>query len=169
MSKVHKKVKTPVGELTLVASDKGLAAILWENEKHRTNTDIGCEDDRHPLLLETERQLREYFAGKRDTFSIALDFDGTKFQKSVWNALLTIPYGETRSYAQIARQVGNARAMRAVGAANGRNPIPIIAPCHRVIGASGKLVGFGGGLRNKATLLDLEATKERRHLAGSAR
>jgi methylated-DNA-[protein]-cysteine S-methyltransferase len=158
MSNVHKKMKTPVGELTLVAGDKGLAAILWENEEVRTNIDLGCENANHPVLLETERQLREYFAGKRDTFSIPLNFAGTKFQRSVWNALLTIPFGETRSYAQIAKQVGHAKAMRAVGAANGRNPIPIIAPCHRVIGASGKLVGFAGGLKNKALLLDLETT-----------
>jgi methylated-DNA-[protein]-cysteine S-methyltransferase len=101
-------------------------------------------------------QLREYFSGRRRQFDLPLDFQGTAFQKQVWQALLTIPFGETRSYGQVATQVGRPKASRAVGAANGRNPIPIIAPCHRVIGASGRLTGFGGGLDVKARLLRLE-------------
>jgi len=113
-------------------------------------------DDR-PILLETERQLHEYFAGNRDAFDLALDFQGTEFQKKVWAALLTIPFGQTRTYAQIAAQIGNVNAVRAVGAANGRNPVSIVAPCHRVIGASGDLTGFAGGLANKMLLLALEA------------
>jgi methylated-DNA-[protein]-cysteine S-methyltransferase len=113
-------------------------------------------DQRHPILLHTERQLDEYFAGKRKTFSIALDIRGTSFQKNVWEALLAIPFGETRSYGQLAKQLGNSKAMRAVGAANGRNPMSIIVPCHRVIGSSGKLTGFAGGLETKARLLSLE-------------
>jgi methylated-DNA-[protein]-cysteine S-methyltransferase len=113
-------------------------------------------DERHPVLVETERQLREYFAGKRKAFSVALDVRGTRFQKDVWEALLAIPFGETRSYGELARQLGNPRATRAVGAANGRNPVSIIVPCHRVVGASGKLTGFAGGLNVKAHLLQLE-------------
>ncbi len=108
------------------------------------------------MLLETERQLNDYFSGKRKSFSVKLDFKGTDFQKKVWAALLTIPFGETRSYGQIAQQIKNPKAVRAVGAANGKNPISIIAPCHRVIGSTGKLTGFAGGLGTKAHLLALE-------------
>jgi len=100
--------------------------------------------------------LRAYFAGEREAFTVPLDFQGTPFQKQVWAALLTIPFGETRSYGEIARQIGRPGASRAVGAANGRNPISIIAPCHRVIGSTGKLTGFAGGLAAKARLLGLE-------------
>jgi methylated-DNA-[protein]-cysteine S-methyltransferase len=152
-----KIVESPVGPLKLVASDVGLAAILWKDDSPgRVRLSNVSEDDRHPVLLETERQLREYFAGDRTEFSLQLDFAGTDFQRRVWSALLTIPYGETRSYAQIARQIGSPEAVRAVGAANGRNPISIIAPCHRVIGTNGKLTGFAGGLETKAHLLALE-------------
>lgn len=151
-------MNSPVGELKLVASDKGLAAILWENDDpERIRLSPLAEDTHHPVLLETERQLNDYFAGKLETFSLKLDFIGTEFQKKVWEALLTIPYGETRSYGQIAKQIGNPKAVRAVGAANGNNPISIIAPCHRVIGSNGKLTGFAGGLEIKACLLGLES------------
>jgi methylated-DNA-[protein]-cysteine S-methyltransferase len=111
------------------------------------------------VMRETIRQLRLYFAGELRQFDLPLELIGTDFQKRVWNALLTIPYGETRSYTEIALQIGAPRAVRAVGAANGRNPIPIIVPCHRVIGASGSLVGFGGGLEWKRKLLDLEGSR----------
>jgi methylated-DNA-[protein]-cysteine S-methyltransferase len=158
MSHVYKTMKSPVGVLKLVASDKGLAAILWENDRPgRVRLGALREDAKHPVLLETERQLKDYFAGKLDRFTVRLDFAGTDFQKKVWNALLTIPFGETRSYGQIATQIGSPKAVRAVGAANGRNPISIIAPCHRVIGSTGKLTGFAGGLETKARLLGLEA------------
>jgi len=120
---------------------------------------IEAEDTRHPVLIETERQLKEYFAGQRKEFALSLDLAGTAFQRKVWNALLTIPFGETRSYGQIARQIGSPGAVRAVGAANGRNPVSIIAPCHRVIGSTGQLTGFGGGLDAKARLLALEGVK----------
>lgn len=152
-----KRMDSPVGKIELVASDKGLAAILWENDNpDRVRLEKILEDKDHPILLEAEEQLKEYFEGKRQTFSLDLDFAGTDFQKKVWEALLTIPFGETRTYGQIARQIGNPKAVRAVGAANSKNPISIIAPCHRVIGASGKLTGFAGGLENKALLLNLE-------------
>jgi methylated-DNA-[protein]-cysteine S-methyltransferase len=110
-----------------------------------------------PVMRETIRQLRLYFAGDLQIFDLPLELVGTEFQKKVWAALVTIPYGETRSYTEIALQIDAPRAVRAVGAANGRNPIPIVVPCHRVIGASGSLVGFGGGLEWKRLLLDLEA------------
>jgi methylated-DNA-[protein]-cysteine S-methyltransferase len=154
---VYKIIDSPVGKLRLVASDDGLAGILWERDTPRPNPFGGAAEAReHPVLAETERQLAEYFAGKRKTFDVKLDFAGTDFQRKVWAALLTIPFGETRSYAQIAKQIGRPTAVRAVGAANGKNPISIIAPCHRVIGSSGKLTGFGGGLPTKARLLALE-------------
>lgn len=122
----------------------------------------GVENRTSALMLETLRQFRLYFAGELHLFDLPLEVVGTDFQKRVWSLLRGIPYGETRSYGQLAREMGAPRAMRAVGAANGRNPIPIIVPCHRVIGASGKLVGFGGGLDWKRFLLDLEATHAQR-------
>lgn len=152
-----KLVSTPVGELKLVASERGLAAILWKNDDpHCSRFLPQTRDEAHPVLIEAERQLREYFAGERRCFTLPLDFVGTEFQKKVWNALVAIPFGETRSYSEIARQIGHPQAVRAVGAANGRNPLSIVAPCHRVIGANGKLTGFAGGLEVKAFLLDLE-------------
>jgi methylated-DNA-[protein]-cysteine S-methyltransferase len=148
---------SPVGILTLVASDEGLAGVLWENDRPtRVPLSPMVEAPHHPLLLEAERQLGDYFAGSRREFRLPLDFRGTLFQKSVWAALLTIPYGETRSYADIARQIGKPAACRAVGAANGRNPISIVAPCHRVIASNGALTGFAGGIEVKRYLLDLE-------------
>jgi methylated-DNA-[protein]-cysteine S-methyltransferase len=157
VSLAYKTIESPVGKLKLVASDKALVAILWENDSpRRVRLTEVVANEQHPVLVETERQLGEYFAGKRKMFSVALDMRGTHFQKDVWEALLAIPFGQTRSYGQLAKQLGNPRATRAVGAANGRNPISIIVPCHRVIGSSGKLTGFAGGLEVKAHLLGLE-------------
>jgi methylated-DNA-[protein]-cysteine S-methyltransferase len=157
MSLSYKFAASPIGKLKLVASDKGLVAVLWEKENPgRVRLDELLEDPSHPVLCKTERQLEEYFAGKRQSFSLPLDMRGTRFQNQVWEALLAIPFGETRSYGQLANQLGNPKATRAVGAANGRNPIAIVVPCHRVIGFSGKLTGFAGGLEAKAHLLALE-------------
>ena len=151
---------SPVGALTLVASDTGLIAILWENDfPGRVRLDESVERPDHPILLDAGRQIRAYFAGTLTAFTVPLDFRGTAFQKSVWAALLAIPYGETRSYGEIARAIGRPGASRAVGAANGRNPMSIIAPCHRVIGGNGALTGFAGGLAAKRLLLDLEARR----------
>ncbi|MGE8560564.1 MAG: methylated-DNA--[protein]-cysteine S-methyltransferase [Acinetobacter sp.] len=151
------EMASPVGKLKLVANDTALVAVLWENENpKRVRLAELIEQTHHPVLLETQKQLTEYFAGKRQQFDLPLDFEGTEFQKKVWQALLSIPFGETRSYRDIAEQVGNVKAVRAVGAANGKNPISIITPCHRVVGANGKLVGFAGGLENKDILLKLE-------------
>lgn len=157
MSLSSKIIPSPIGRLRLIAGDEGLTAILWDNDRplpvHLANL---VENLAHPILLRAEKELNEYFSRERKAFSVALDMRGTHFQKQVWAALLAIPFGETRSYAQIANQVGNPKATRAVGAANGQNPIPIIVPCHRVIGANGKLTGFGGGLEIKDRLLSLE-------------
>ncbi len=160
MTYFYKLIQSPVGQLKLVASDKGLTAILWENDNpHRVRLGAAQENNTHPVLQDTERQLNAYFKGKLEKFSLKLDVEGrgTSFQKKVWEALLSIPFGETRSYLQIAQQIGHPKAVRAVGAANGKNPLSIIAPCHRVIGSNGKLTGFAGGLEAKAFLLGLES------------
>jgi len=157
MSLSYKVMHSPVGELKLVASGKGLVAILWQNDRpERVPLAEMVEDGEQKVLAEAERQLAEYFAGQRRGFELPLDMRGTRFQRDVWEALLGIPYGETRSYGELAKQLGVPDASRAVGAANGRNPISIVVPCHRVIGASGKLTGFAGGLEVKARLLELE-------------
>lgn len=151
------EMPSPVGILKLVATKNALVAVLWENENpKRVRLAELIEQVDHPILLATQKQLSEYFASTRQRFDLPLDFEGTEFQKRVWQALLDIPFGETRSYRDIAEQVGNIKAVRAVGAANGKNPISIIAPCHRVVGMNGKLVGFAGGLDNKKILLCLE-------------
>ena len=154
---VGKVMDSPVGTLTLVASADGLAAVLWENDRPgRVRLSVQATDDGHPHLVEAERQLREYFAGRRKVFTMTLDVAGTAFQREVWSALLEIPFGETRSYRQIAERIGRPTAVRAVGAANRRNPVSIVAPCHRVIGSGGALTGFAAGLAVKAQLLRLE-------------
>ena len=162
MSLSYKLVPSPIGKLKLVASDKGLAAVLWETENpRRVRLEELVEDANHPVLRETERQLKEYFAGKRQSFSLPLDMRGTRFQNQVWEALLGIPFGETRSYGQLANQLGNPKATRAVGAANGRNPIAIVVPCHRVIGFSGKLTGFAGETQDPARWCKSQRTSRR--------
>jgi methylated-DNA-[protein]-cysteine S-methyltransferase len=163
MAYSYKVIDSPVGELKLVASDKRVAAILCENDDpKRVRLSALSKDPDNPILLETARQLGMYFAGKLKAFSVPLDFKGTEFQKSVWKALLTIPFGETRSYGEIARQIGKPTAFRAVGVANGKNPISIIAPCHRLIGSNGALTGFAGGVAAKERLLGLESGRLRR-------
>lgn len=151
------KMPSPVGELTLIASDAGLVAVLWQDDRPgRVVLGAVADHGDHPVLVAAQDQLRGYFAGERQVFDLPLDLRGTPFQKSVWNALLAIPFGETRSYGAIARAIGRPSASRAVGAANGRNPLSIVAPCHRVIGSGGGLTGFAGGLEAKAWLLRLE-------------
>jgi methylated-DNA-[protein]-cysteine S-methyltransferase len=157
MNYVYKMIESPVGKLKLIASDNGLAAILWEKDDPRRVRLGPIEPDpNNRFLKQAETQLKAYFKGELKKFTVPLDFKGTDFQKSVWAALLTIPFGETRSYSEIAKQIGRPEASRAVGAANGRNPISIIAPCHRVLGTNGKLTGFAGGLEAKDQLLRLE-------------
>lgn len=147
-------VETPVGTLGLVASATGLQRILWPDELAEAGG-----DDR--VASAAAEQLREYFAGTRRTFDLPLDLAGTEFQRRAWLALAGIPYGETRSYGEQARLLGAPRAARAVGAANGRNPLPIVLPCHRLVGSTGALTGFGGGLEVKAWLLAHEGRTSR--------
>ncbi|MCI4589187.1 methylated-DNA--[protein]-cysteine S-methyltransferase [Sphingobium sp. BYY-5] len=146
--------QSPVGALPLVASDMGLVAILWPDD-NPSRVRLGRMEERpdHPVLVEAQAQLTAYFAGLRSRFDLPLDPRGTDFQRSVWTALLDIPFGETCSYADIARAIGRPSAVRAVGAANGRNPLSIVAPCHRVVGSNGALTGFAGGLEVKRWLL----------------
>ena len=157
---VHKLVASPVGLLKLVASDAGLVAVLWEKEAAgRVRLGDSAEDARHAVLLQCEAELQEYFAGQRRTFSVPIHLRGTPFQREVWEALRAIPFGETRTYGELAAQLGQPNATRAVGAANGRNPVAILVPCHRVVGSAGKLTGFAGGLDAKAKLLALESAE----------
>jgi len=149
-------ITTPIGRLTLVASSKGLQQVIFGAKKLSTTKSTSTKASDH--LTQTERQLREYFAGKRKKFSIKLDISGTEFQESVWYALNKIDYGKTVSYAQQAKLVRKPRAFRAVGSANGKNPVAIILPCHRVVASDGTLGGYGGGLAIKRKLLALETS-----------
>jgi methylated-DNA-[protein]-cysteine S-methyltransferase len=147
------KLDTPVGTLTLLAGALGLRAVLFPGEA----PPAGVVGGAHQPLAPAARQLQEYFAGERRTFELPLDPVGTPFQRRCWLALSSIPYGTTISYGEQARRLGYPRAARAVGAANARNPIPIVLPCHRVVGANGALTGYGGGLDAKRMLLEHEA------------
>lgn len=147
--------ESPIGKLLLVASERGLRQIWFEGKAHKAA--LGADSRENSIALrDTVRQLRAYFAGELETFELNLVPEGTAFQQKVWSELLQIPYGETISYGELARRIGNPNASRAVGLANGSNPIPIIIPCHRVIGSAGKLTGYGGGLAIKEKLLALE-------------
>jgi len=156
MSTVFTHVDSPIGRLMLAASDDGLRAVEFPENRHPVKRDGEWREGRHSLLDEASHQLQDYFAGTRRGFDLPLAPHGTEFQLRVWQALRAIPFGATWSYAQLADKIGQPSAMRAVGSANGRNPIPIIVPCHRVIGADGSLTGFGGGLPTKTFLLQLE-------------
>ncbi len=154
-----KLMNTVVGTLKIIVDNQELVAILWDNEKpNRVTLDHMEEDSINSLLLEVEKQLKEYFSGKRQVFNLPLKMNGTAFQKAVWEELKKIPFGQSVSYKYIAQKLNNQKAVRAVGSANGRNPISIIVPCHRVIGANGKLSGFAGGVDRKKILLDLECS-----------
>ena len=142
----------PVGQVTIAETREAISHLVYNGETRLS----GYEAKETTLIKETAKQLNEYFSGKRRSFDLPLCLSGTPFQKSVWTALQTIPYGETRSYGQIAMQIGNPKAARAVGMANNRNPVSVIVPCHRVIGADGSLTGYGGGLHIKRCLLELE-------------
>jgi len=150
-----RRIDSPVGPLMLAADDHGLRHIEFRDNRHPVNRGDWHGGD-NAILQATEAQLAEYFAGTRTTFDLPLAPRGTEFQLRVWQALARIPHGSTSTYAEQARAIGSPDAVRAVGAANGRNPLPIVLPCHRVIGADGALVGFGGGLPVKEFLLRLE-------------
>jgi methylated-DNA-[protein]-cysteine S-methyltransferase len=149
-------IDSPVGPLFLAASDDGLRAIEFRDNRHPVKRGDDWREGDNEVLRKATGQLFEYFCGRRRAFDLPLSPAGTEFQRAVWTMLATIPYGETISYAQLATRVGKPTAIRAVGAANGRNPLPIVLPCHRVIGADGSLTGFGGGLPTKQFLLKLE-------------
>ncbi|MBY0406471.1 MAG: methylated-DNA--[protein]-cysteine S-methyltransferase [Rickettsiales bacterium] len=154
----YKTIASPVGALRLTATDKGLSGVWFERAAKRTAVEEE-QADTHPMLLRAEKQLAEYFAGTRKHFDLRLDMHGTVFQIKAWHELQKIPYGQTISYGEQARRVGDAKKARAVGMANGRNPLSIVVPCHRVIGASGGLTGFGGGLPVKEFLLRHESSQ----------
>src|SRR5881628_3572527 len=150
------RLPTPIGELTLTATDTALTGVYFPSSRgvpslHNVERGSGGE-----VLQRAETQLSEYFAGMRTTFDIPLDATGTEFERRVWDLLRAIPYGATTSYGELAKRLGSTKEARAVGAANGKNPIPIIVPCHRVIGANGDLTGFGGGIERKRWLLQHE-------------
>ncbi len=152
------RVDSPFGPLTIVGSRAGIRAILWPSDDPARAglTGAALRPLSTDVLDETARQLAAYFAGNRTSFDLPLDLDGTEFQLAAWRALAEIPYGETRSYAEQAALLGRPAAVRAVGTANGRNPISIVLPCHRVVGSDGSLRGFAGGLDAKAALLTFE-------------
>jgi methylated-DNA-[protein]-cysteine S-methyltransferase len=154
-SMVYTQIESPVGPLLLVADAAGLRQILFVNGRHQARPDPEWKHDTAPLE-KTISQLRSYFAGEREEFDLPLAPEGTPFQQEVWRRLCEIPFGKTISYGDLARRIGNPQASRAVGLANGSNPIPIVIPCHRVIGSNGKLTGYGGGLPIKEKLLALE-------------
>lgn len=156
----YAEITSPVGVLTIITSPQGLHTVIWD--KHRSTTTFQAMTStlahapRSVMFLKVKKQLSDYFKGDRKTFDLPLVLNGTEFQKKVWQQLLKIPYGQTISYGEQATRLGDKNKARAVGLANGQNPISIIIPCHRVIGSNGKLTGFGGGLDKKAILLALE-------------
>lgn len=150
-------VRAPFGTLTVVASDAGVRYVIFDDDAHPKPLDrLHIVDSRHPVLDRACSQLTEYLAGDRTSFDLPLDLVGTEFQVEAWRSLVRIPFGHTSSYAQQAASIGRPKAMRAVGAANGRNPVAVVLPCHRVVGADGSLTGFGGGLGVKHWLLEHE-------------
>ncbi|MEU0676590.1 methylated-DNA--[protein]-cysteine S-methyltransferase [Streptomyces sp. NPDC006172] len=154
--KQHTVIDSPYGPLTLVADDGVLCGLYMTEQRHRpAQESFGARDDR--LFAEAEDQLNAYFTGELKAFTLPLRLDGTPFQRTVWDELRKIPYGETRTYGDLAHALGAPTASRAVGLANGRNPIGIIVPCHRVVGADGGLTGYGGGLDRKRRLLTFES------------
>lgn len=153
----YRIVDSPIGPLTLAGRNGRLSHLRMVDQTYEPSRDDWVADD--SAFPDVVRQLAEYFDGERTEFELELDLHGTAFQRRVWNALTTIPYGETRTYGDIARHIGSPNAFRAVGLANGRNPIAVIVPCHRVIGSNGTLTGYGGGLERKQTLLELEKAR----------
>ena len=154
---VQTRYDSPLGIMIVAATARGLAGVWFEGQKHMPDSSGWPEEPRHPVLRQAVDQLREYFAGARTAFDMPLDLQGgTAFQQSVWQALLSIPCGGTTSYGTLSRRIGKPAAVRAVGAAVGRNPVSVVVPCHRVLGAGGSLTGYAGGLERKSALLQLE-------------
>ncbi len=154
------RIDTPLGGVRLAATDAGLAGMWFDGQQHSPDTRGWQDNDLHPALRQAAEQLIAYFDGRRDGFDLPLDLShGTAFQQSVWQALLAIPRGQTTSYGALSQRLGRPAAVRAVGAAVGRNPISVIVPCHRVVGADGTLTGYAGGLPRKTALLALEGAR----------
>jgi methylated-DNA-[protein]-cysteine S-methyltransferase len=154
---VQARYESPLGPMIVAATDRGLAGVWFAQQKHLPDCAAWPQAPQHPLLQQALVQLREYFAGERTAFDLPLDLQGgTPFQQSVWRALLAIPCGRTVTYRHVGEQAGRPGAMRAVGAAVGRNPLSIVVPCHRVVGSDGSLTGYAGGLERKRALLQLE-------------
>ena len=150
-------VPSPLGDIILAASDTGLLGLWFHNQRYLPDMQGWVQAPQHPLLLQARQQLDDYFAGKRQRFDLPLDLSRcTSFQQAVWQALLAIPAGNTVSYGALSQNLGNPKAVRAVGAAVGRNPLSIVVPCHRVLGSDGSLTGYAGGLQRKSSLLKLE-------------
>ncbi|MFH4895344.1 methylated-DNA--[protein]-cysteine S-methyltransferase [Vibrio sp. Y42_MX_L11] len=155
MKTFYTEMPSPLGTVTIQSNAEGLLGIWFETCTTKPS-ELGARDAQHPVLRQAVTQLNEYFSGLRNEFELPLAATGTDFQNQVWQALTTIPYGETWSYQDLANAIGNPKAVRAVGLANGKNPISIVVPCHRVIGKSGKLTGYAGGVERKQRLLSLE-------------
>lgn len=153
----QRQLDTPLGRVTIARTERGLAGLWFEGQKHHPGGLDLPERDDDPLLAEAGRQLAAYFAGERSAFDLPMDLHGTPFQQSVWQALTRIPPGRTCSYGALARELGTPSAVRAVGAAVGRNPACVLVPCHRVLGQDGSLTGYAGGVERKRALLSLEA------------
>ncbi len=159
MSSAQFKVQTEIGDIFLVASDKGLQTLLWEKQDTPLTKDLDQKIPAHKILREAAQQIKDYIAGRRTQFDLPLDITGTPFQQKVWNELRRIPFGQTISYAELAKRIKNPKASRAVGSANGKNSICVVIPCHRVIAADGSLGGFSAGLEVKRRLLAIENIK----------
>jgi len=164
---IYRNIASPSGRMIAGATDKGICLLMWQDEQRaeriidgvKKNHQLPAEPGDSPYLDKLERQLAEYFEGNRQEFDIPLDFAGTDFENSTWKQLLKIPYGQTRSYGQIAAKIGEPNASRAIGRANGANPIAVVIPCHRVIRSGGDLGGYGGGIERKKWLLELESSQ----------
>ncbi|VAW86368.1 Methylated-DNA--protein-cysteine methyltransferase [hydrothermal vent metagenome] len=157
MTACYQKLNSPIGPIHIATDGEHLRVLAIGRNWNQLKNSLGhIVEKEHPLLSQTKQQLEEYFSHRRRRFELPIHFAGTEFQNAAWNALLKVPYGETRSYAQQAELIGNPKAVRAIGRANGLNPISIIVPCHRIIGKSGKLTGYASGLDDKAYLIDLE-------------
>ncbi|WMW80696.1 methylated-DNA--[protein]-cysteine S-methyltransferase [Undibacterium cyanobacteriorum] len=158
MTRYYSMMESPVGPLCLVADAQGLCGVFFEDHRHQVFDPEWVQDDALKIFQKTRPQLQEYFAGQRQQFDLPIGkVSGTPFQQEVWQALRSIPYGETRSYGALAQSIGRPKAVRALGAANGRNPLSIIVPCHRVIAGNGDLQGYAGGLERKRRLLEWES------------
>lgn len=155
MSTRYTTYRSPLGVMTLQANDQGLLGVWFETQTTQPK-ELGRHCEKDPILVRAIKQLEEYFLKQRTSFDLPVSVKGTEFQQSVWQALTTIPYGATWSYQDLANAIGNPKAVRAVGLANGKNPLSIIVPCHRVVGKDGKLTGYAGGVERKAKLLEFE-------------